>query len=57
MKRLILTSAVLLSTLTLWAQTESPLPGSTEFHKHHNKQHNKQKTQHPHHQHHHQSST
>jgi hypothetical protein len=54
MKRLILTAAVLLSTLTLWAQSESPLAGSTEFHKHHNKQHNQQKSghsnHHPHHQ-------
>jgi hypothetical protein len=57
MKRLILTVAVLFSTLTLCAQTGAPLPGSTEFHKHHNKQHNKQKTQHPHHQHQHQGST
>ena len=52
MKRLILTAAVLLSTVTLWAQTDSLLAGSTEFHKHHSKQHNKQKSQHPHHHHH-----
>ena len=55
MKRLILTAAVLLSTLTLWAQSESPLTESVEFHKHHNKQHNKQKGQHPNHHHHHQN--
>ena len=52
MKRLILTAAVLFSSLTLWAQTEFPMPGSAEAHNHHNKQHNKQKTQHPHHHHH-----
>jgi hypothetical protein len=52
MKRLILTLAVLLSTLTLWAQTESPLAGPTESHKHHNKNHNKQKSGHSHHHHH-----
>ena len=55
MKRLVLSAAVLLSTLTLWAQSESPLSGSTEFHKHHNKQHNKQKSEHPNHYHHHQN--
>jgi hypothetical protein len=54
MKRLILTAAVLLSTLTLWAQSESPLTGPTEFHKHHNKHHSNHKSQHPNHQHHHQ---
>jgi hypothetical protein len=52
MKRLILTAAVLFSTLTLWAQTESPLAGPVESHKHHGKQHNKQKSEHSHHHHH-----
>jgi hypothetical protein len=52
MKRLILTVAVLFSTLTLRAQTEPPIPGSTEAHKNHSKHHNKQKSQHSHHHHH-----
>jgi len=52
MRGLILTAtAVLFSTLILWAQTGAPAaPESTGAHKQqHNKQHNKQHTKHPHH--------
>jgi hypothetical protein len=55
MKRIILTAAtVLISALTVFAQTETPvvsIPASAKSHKHHNKQHNKQKSEHSHHHH------
>jgi hypothetical protein len=65
MKQLILTAAtaLLFSTLTLYAQTATStpvvaIPKSAVSHKqHHNKQHNQQKTHHPHHHNRHSSPT
>jgi Ni/Co efflux regulator RcnB len=56
MKRIVLTAvAVLISALTVCAQTESPvvsMPASAGSHKHHHgKQHNRQKSEHSHHHH------